>query len=102
MNKNKRTETGSLLNNFPKKKVQKEIFESSEENFSLHLESVSYPPVTSPTNPALSTESVRENRLLIEQLMNIRIDEIVPENGEYLRLSKFSYSNDYDLTEHFL
>ena len=39
---------------------------------------------------------------IVEQLTNIRIDEIEPEKGGYLRLRNFSHSEDYDLSEHFL
>ena len=35
-------------------------------------------------------------------LTNIRIHEIEPTNGDYLRLLNLSNSEDYDLTDHFL
>ncbi len=40
--------------------------------------------------------------VLISALVNVRIHEIEPTNGEYLRLLNISNSDDYDLGGHFL
>jgi hypothetical protein len=39
---------------------------------------------------------------MISLITNIRIHEIEPQNGDYLRLLNLSNSDDYDLSGHFL
>ncbi len=39
---------------------------------------------------------------MISAVVNVRIHEIEPTNGEYLRLLNISNSDDYDLGGHFL